>query len=467
MNELTLEQTDRIGQFVSRNEIVFSHLPDDLVDHICCDLEDMIKRGVGFDEAFREIRKKIGPSGLKNIQENTLYAVDSKYRKMKKTMKISGVAGTILLGLSSVLKILHLPMAGILISLGALILVAIFLPSSLMVLWKETKSGRRLFLFITAFMASALFIAGVLFKIQHWPGTSAVLIASIIIAVFLFIPALMHKMVTDPDRRVPAWLYLAGGPVIAMYGAGFLLKVIHWPAASLLLIISAVLLALLVVPAYIYYRWRKDEHISLEAVAVIASVVLFLGPTMLISFNNLRHFDSMFLETCKSGRITLDFKTDRNKALFSDAGDYLTGDLILLHEKTKELVDYIGQVEKAAIQSDSDLLQLINYPGSIQDERLFNYAATETIMQNGDSMIGEIDKMLYEYRKLVINSSGEPAGATVTPLPDLESYLPGTNKELHISPVALIQALDLLAGSILDAEAATIRNIRNIENNKE
>ena len=60
---------------------------------------------------------------MKEIQEETLYSVDTKYRNMKNTMKISGVAGTIMFGFAAMFKIQHWPGAGILMSLGALMLI--------------------------------------------------------------------------------------------------------------------------------------------------------------------------------------------------------------------------------------------------------------------------------------------------------------------------------------------------------
>ena len=43
-------------------------------------------------------------------------------------------------------------------SLGALILAFVFLPSALNVLWKETHNRKRLFLVISAFFAGMLLI---------------------------------------------------------------------------------------------------------------------------------------------------------------------------------------------------------------------------------------------------------------------------------------------------------------------
>src|SRR5664279_60057 len=190
MPELSLYHIDQISRDITRQEITFSHLLEDLIDHVCCDEEYEMQTGLDFGEAYKKVRKKMGSRRLKAIQEETLYAVDTKYRYMKNTMRISGVAGTVLFGFAAMFKIQHWPLAGAMMTLGALILAFVFLPSALSVLWKETHNRKRLFLVISAFFAGMLFILGALFKIQHWPMAGSILTLAAISGILFFIPAL-------------------------------------------------------------------------------------------------------------------------------------------------------------------------------------------------------------------------------------------------------------------------------------
>src|SRR5664280_3556088 len=175
MPELSLHHIDQISRDISRQEITFSHLLEELIDHVCCDVEDEMRKGMNFTDAYQRVKQKMGSRRLKEIQEETLYAVDTKYRFMKNTMKISGVAGTVMFGFAAMFKIQHWPGAGYIMTLGALLLAFVFLPSALSVLWKETHNRKRLFLVISAFFAGMLFILGTLFKIQHWPMAGSIL----------------------------------------------------------------------------------------------------------------------------------------------------------------------------------------------------------------------------------------------------------------------------------------------------
>jgi hypothetical protein len=436
MTEVTRRQTDIITEFVKRQEIVFSHLCDDLIDHICCEIEDEMKREAGFDEAFKRVRLRIGENGLREIQEETLYAVDSKYRKMKKTMKISSVAGTIMVGLASVLKILHLPMAGLLFTLGALLIIFIFLPSSLTVLWKESRSSRRVFLFISAFLSSSLYIAGIIFRIQHWPGAPFLISAGILSAIFLFVPAGVHAMLRNPERRVPAWIIIWGGISSGIFGAGYLLKIMHWPGASLLILSGITLFAIIVIPSYIWHREKNEVSVSAGAIAIIAATILFFVPSSLISFDTLHDFEKMFQSTTDMGRKSLDFRFSRNNALWAEAEKGGSEDLTLLHSETQIIIDQINRIE----------------------ERGDNQS---------DSLIAELENMIDSFSSLLIGMNGDYRGRALASALEIETYLPpmqsmADDRPYH-RPEAVRQSLNLLKGAILDAEAATIRTYTDRE----
>jgi hypothetical protein len=74
MPELTLQNIDLISRDVKREEIIISHLLEDLIDHVCCDVEEEMQNGLNFTEAYRKVKNKMGPRRLKEIQEETLYS---------------------------------------------------------------------------------------------------------------------------------------------------------------------------------------------------------------------------------------------------------------------------------------------------------------------------------------------------------------------------------------------------------
>ena len=286
MPELTPREVDIISNAVRAQGIIFSHLPDDLIDHLCCDVEHMMQQGSAFTDAFAAIRRKMGSyRRLREIQEETLFAVDTKYRKMKTTMKISGIAGTILFGLASMFRIMHWPLAGIMFVLGALTLTLVFMPSALGVLWKESRSPKRLFLFISAFLTALLVVTGILFKVQHGPGAGVIITLAGATAVLLLMPAILHSTLVSRERKAAPAVYIIGAIGIMFFLTGFFFKIMHWPLAGILLVLGLLILFLVAFPWYVITTMKNDTHVRPEFIFMVVGSLAVLLPASLISIN--------------------------------------------------------------------------------------------------------------------------------------------------------------------------------------
>jgi len=283
MPELTFSDIDCIRQDVIRQEICYSHLADELIDHLCCDVENEMAGGLSFRDAYRKVKESLGHRRLREIQEETLYAVDTKYRNMKNTMKISAITGTVLLGFASLFKINHWPSAGIMMTLGAICLALIFLPSALGVLWKETKSGKRLFLFISAFFAGMFFILGILFKVQHWPGAGVMLSLSYLSGIIFFIPALFFSMLKDKERKIRRPAYILAFTGVTLHMLGLLFKIQHWPYSGLLLTTGMTILFVIALPLYTWIKWKDEKNVKAEYIYLLIASLAILIPSVLIT----------------------------------------------------------------------------------------------------------------------------------------------------------------------------------------
>lgn len=286
MPELSVLHIEQISNDVRQQEISFSHLPEELIDHICCDVEYEMEAGLDFKEAYNKVSQKIGSRRLKEIQEETLYVVDYKYRHMKNTMKISGIAGTVLLGFASLFKINHWPFAGIMMTLGAVTLALIFLPSALGVLWKETRSSKRIFLYVSGFFAGMLFIMGSLFKVQHWPGAGLMLSLSYFSGIIFFIPALFYSLFRDKERRIKRPVYILAMTGVTLHLLGLLFKIQHWPYAGLLLTAGMSILYVFTLPLYTWIKWKDEKYVKAEFIYLLIGSLAILIPSVLISIMN-------------------------------------------------------------------------------------------------------------------------------------------------------------------------------------
>ncbi len=285
MPDLSIENIERISRDVRRQEITFSHLLEDLTDHICCDVENEMQNGLTFLEAYRRVKQKMHPRRLKEIQEETLYAVDTKYRNMKNTMKIAAISGTVLLGSAALFKIQHWPGAGAMMTLGAAILAFVFLPSALIVLWKETHNKNRLFLLISAFFTGMFFILGILFKVQHWSGAGTLLILATATGILCFIPALVINRFNDQEDKLKRPVYIVGAIGLIIYVAGLFSKIQHWSGASILMVSGMIFLCIVAFPWYTWLSWKDERHINSKFLYMVIGTLALIVPGAMLNLN--------------------------------------------------------------------------------------------------------------------------------------------------------------------------------------
>ena len=351
MPELSLNDIDRISGDIRKEEISFSHLLEELIDHVCCEVEYEMAAGLSFNEAYNRAKKKMGSRRLREIQEETLYAIDTKYRKMKTTMKITGIAGTILFGFAALFKIQHWPGAGTLMTLGALILAFVFMPSALGVLWKETHNTKKLFLFISAFFASVFFILGILFKIQHWPGAGGLLTLAVFSGIFLFLPAILIHLLSDPERKNRRGAYILSAAGFVLYSCGMLFKIQHWPLATILMVIGLIILGAVGLPWYVYIKWKDENNITSGFLFIILGLLLIIIPGMMINMNlRYAYEDGYFPHLYRQQEMYRYLKSNNDSFLaqYHDSVNYFQMEKI--HSGTSKVLAAISNIETKMVQ---------------------------------------------------------------------------------------------------------------------
>jgi GldL N-terminal domain len=474
MPDLSLVHIDRIAKDIRREEITFSHLLNELVDHVCCDVEYEMKNGSEFSEAYKKVKQRMGPRRLKEIQEETLYAVDTKYRNMKNIMKVSGIVGTIMIGFAALFKIQHWPLAGILLTLGALILAFVFMPSALGVLWKETHNRKRLFLFISGFFAGMFFIIGTLFKVQHWPGAGIVISLAALSGIFLFIPALLADRLADSEKKFKRPVYILGAVSIACYSAGLLFRIMHWPLAGELILSGLVIFCLVVFPWYTWLTWREENSIKAPFIFIIIGSLLIIVPGALINLNLQHTYESGFYFNMGQQDAlykSMSESTNSNLNLYRDSTGYK--DMEELHSKTEVLLDLIfnieeemilqaegqpgapavntGQIKKSASGAEIQYLQLSSpFHDSPARDHLFG----------GKNSRIKLDNAIKEYTDYISTLSSESENVRILSLLKPQIFFPTeVEKNGNVSLIVALHSIALLKNSILLFEADAMKTL--------
>ena len=474
MPELSLQHIEQISRDVSRQEITFSHLLEDLIDHVCCDVENEMQSGLNFTEAYKRVKQKMGSRRLKEIQEETLYTVDTKYRIMKNTMKISCVAGTVLFGFAALFKIQHWPLAGTMMTLGALILAFVFLPSVLSVLWKETHNRKRLFLVISSFFAGMLLIIGVLFKIQHWPLAGAILTLAALSGILFFIPALALSRFSDQENKAKRPAYILGAAGTVLFSAGMLFKMQHWPLATLFIILGIILLVFLAMPMFTWLTWKEESHVSSMFIFLVIGFILIVVPGAMLTLSLQHSYQDFYYPNNDQQKALYDYLFRNNSSLVNNYHDSLTyGKMEQLHTKTSGMLAVISSIQDKMVQesegqpgkpavSATQIIQT-NTGQEILYRKLsrqFDQGPARVFLMPGCNARKELSSSIAEYEGYLANITSTEDLLKYKKMLDTETFLPaGNNHKDDMSLMSALHSLEIMKNGLLTVESCLLNKI--------
>jgi hypothetical protein len=282
---LTKLELLNITETIDKAGISFSHLRNELIDHVCCEIEYQLDRGIDFHNAFENIKSKIGIRELQKVQENTLLLIDKKYRIMKRVMKVSGVLSLIFLIGGNLGRLGHISGSNILMGLGFLLLCFVFLPCAISLMRKENKSKDTISLYLFAYLGFIGFSLGIYFKLMHWPGASILLSLGLLILPLVFLPLLwfsLKKSMISKIEKTSVLIGIIGGAIFLL---GLLCKLQHWPGATILFIISVMALTFVFLPVYTYYKFHSQTYVNERYIYIIFSFTWFIFLTILVQLN--------------------------------------------------------------------------------------------------------------------------------------------------------------------------------------
>ncbi len=112
---------------------------------------------------------------------------------------------------------------------------------------------------ILSYITILLAVVGFVFKLHHWPGAGPMLIFSLGFLSLFFFPAYIVYRIKEAKERGQKTMNIIGFTCIAIFNLGTLFKIMHWPVANTLLIFSVVLFAFGFIPVYVVYHFKKSN----------------------------------------------------------------------------------------------------------------------------------------------------------------------------------------------------------------
>lgn len=200
---LSEQQIDYILDDIRRNGIETEDLQLNLLDHICCILEQTLKEDDDFERLYNETVKQFFKHELREIEEETINLLTFKnYYAMKKLMIVAGAISAAAFVVGSLFKIMYWPGANALLCLAMLTFAIVFMPVMAVLKVKEKGTSGQKFATVAGALVAMLFSLATLFKVQHWPGANILIFSTIGVAAFLYLPAYYLAGIRSSDKKL-------------------------------------------------------------------------------------------------------------------------------------------------------------------------------------------------------------------------------------------------------------------------
>lgn len=381
MYHISDKQIDFILDDIRRRGIEMEDLQLNLLDHVCCIIEQNLSHDGDFEDFYKQTIPKFCKSELWEIEEETILLLTYKnYYTMKKAMILGGNISLALIALGTALKIFHWPGASISLLLGFIILCFVFFPAALYLNYNSAKKG--LGINLSAFTGGTSLILGVLFKVMHWPGASILLIVGWTILLALFIPLLLISKLKENIPAKEKRIYTLGAFALILFELATLFKIMHWPGAGPLLIVGSFLLVGGFIPLYTNMKVKANAMSPGQFVFVITLSMYAIVLTSLLAMNVSKHvFERILCDEADDSKIIHYFEKKKERLL-----SQLTNDSTQLvqFENKKHVVESSAEIKNLIRDIRIDLVEHVEGVDKIRAQELLLKPVTMLQIDNQD-----------------------------------------------------------------------------------
>ncbi len=226
---LSETQIDFILDDLSARGIERVSLQQDLLDHICCIIEQSLEDDGDFEHFYFQTITTFYEKELKEIEIETTYLLINKnYYVMKRIMLIIGATSTGILALGLLFKFMHWAGASALIVLSVFLLSLLFFPLLFILKIKEKQQTTDKIILSVGTLSAMAISVGILFKIMHWPYANILIITAFLMMLLLFLPIYFFTGIRNPHTKVNTIV----SSILLAAGFGLVLILVRAPAGT-------------------------------------------------------------------------------------------------------------------------------------------------------------------------------------------------------------------------------------------
>lgn len=190
-NEVALV-AQRLGNAKAGNKALFT----DLLDHVCCCMEQEMSAGADFESAWKRACETVCPDGIADIEEELFFLLHfNKQLNMKRILFSSGFLSTFLVSTGILFRTLHWPGQNIILFSGfAALLVTMVVLFIYSLRSMSSMSGSYKARIVLGTCSGLLVAVGSMFKILHYPGANILTFTGMLLLNIVFLPMFFYQL---------------------------------------------------------------------------------------------------------------------------------------------------------------------------------------------------------------------------------------------------------------------------------
>jgi hypothetical protein len=256
------------------------------------------------------------------------------------------------------------------------------------------------------------FIAiGTLFKLQHWPGASIMLLIGNMTIIIGFLPTYFGMRLYNSQKKIETLYNMIGLISLMMLFTGALFKINHWPGASVMLIFGTILFALLALPLFIFSSVKDPDKKTTEISAIVFIGVFLSFFFILIALkpskNNLLAYNTLNKQYLQSNLLLNEINKKYNTSLINK--NKTRQGLASINSKADSMKQFIRETKQQLIKAadgPDDIESKMNNPEKINAKDNIDIPtfimAGPTIGHNRNTKGAILKTMIDEYKYLTI-----------------------------------------------------------------
>lgn len=138
---------------------------------------------------------------------------------------------------------------------------------------------------ISGIAVANLMMFGSVFKVMHWPGANILLCIATFLFAFWFLPSALVSSYRSQPAAGYKWLHIVTYFVFLFISTGALFKIMHWPGAALLMLISVPAPFVLFLPVYLYQTRKDKQYTVANLMSIMFGLVVLAVLTAMLSLN--------------------------------------------------------------------------------------------------------------------------------------------------------------------------------------